>query len=189
MTNEEAIKILKCCIIDKCEDCPLKAENAYACSESSLAPTFVEVPKDVLLQVLELMKEREPRVLTLEEFQASENNSKWLETKDGKHNRWTLGNAGYEKFYDNCMVGYLPIEEYGREWLLDSKTHRQTAKGGEVGMTNAESILTNQRCPKCGSNAVDTHAYKRLGLPWFLCRLCGETWDWNSPPKEGNDED
>lgn len=50
---------------------------------------------------------------------------------------------------------------------------------------NAESILTNQRCPKCGSNAVDIHAYKRVGLPWFLCRLCGTSWDWNSPPKEG----
>lgn len=59
MTNEEAIKILKCCIIDKCEDCPLKAENAYACPESSVAPTFVEVPKDELLQVLELLKERQ----------------------------------------------------------------------------------------------------------------------------------
>ena len=56
MTNEEASKILKCCIIDKCEDCPLKVENAYACTESSFAPTFVEVPKDVLLQVLELLK-------------------------------------------------------------------------------------------------------------------------------------
>lgn len=59
MTNEEAIKILKCCIIDKCKDCPLKVENAYACTESSLAPTFVEVPINVLLQVLELLKEQE----------------------------------------------------------------------------------------------------------------------------------
>ena len=59
MTNEEAIKILKCCIVDKCEDCPLKVENAYACTEHSFAPVFAEVPKDVLLQVLELCQARQ----------------------------------------------------------------------------------------------------------------------------------
>lgn len=71
---------------------------------------------DMVDDVITLLKAQEPRVMTLDEFQVSENNPKWLETKDGKHNRWTLGNAGYEKFYDNCMVGYLPIEEYGKLW-------------------------------------------------------------------------
>ena len=56
MTNEEAIEVLKCCITDDCENCPMKVENAYICAESSFTPTFVEVPKDVLLQVLALPK-------------------------------------------------------------------------------------------------------------------------------------
>lgn len=55
-------------------------------------------------------------------------------------------------------------------------------------LTNAESKSTNQRCPKCGSYAVEAHAYSLSELPWFLCRQCGTTWDWNEPPKEGESE-
>lgn len=51
-------------------------------------------------------------------------------------------------------------------------------------LTNAEAKSTNQRCPKCGSYAVEAHAYSLSELPWFLCRQCGTTWDFNEPPKE-----
>ena len=91
MTNEEAIKILKCCIIDKCEDCPLKVENAYACPESSFAPTFVEVPKDVLLQVLELLRERQPVVDTMP----------MVRCKDCKYSCACYSDGG-EDLYDCC---------------------------------------------------------------------------------------
>jgi hypothetical protein len=103
---EKVIKGLECCIKHdpddkmRCGECPYEGACLNRLKADALA----------------LLKAHEPRVMTLEEFQASENNPKWIETKDGKHNRWTLGNAGYEKFYDNCMIGYLSIKEYGKRW-------------------------------------------------------------------------
>ena len=103
MDREKVIKGLECCneFVTCKANCPYRNDG---CREI--------LSRDAIA----LLKAQEPRVMTLDEFQVSEDNPKWLETKDGKHARWTLGNAGYNKFYDNHMIGYLPVERYGVDW-------------------------------------------------------------------------
>lgn len=93
-----------------------EAINVLRGQESAYWGALTETEHKAFDLAIDALTTQQPRLMALEEFQASENNPKWLETKDRKHNRWTLGNAGYEKFYDNCMMGYLPIEEYGTRW-------------------------------------------------------------------------
>ena len=67
-------------------------------------------------EILALLKAQKPHVMTLEEFQGSDRNPKWIESKDGSFARWTIGRAGYEKFYDETMTGYHHIDDYGKTW-------------------------------------------------------------------------
>lgn len=57
--REKVIDILGACGTDDCDDCPLNGDER--CSG------FVDVPVEVLMDAITLLKEQEPRVLTLEE--------------------------------------------------------------------------------------------------------------------------
>ena len=120
MTNEEAIEVLKCCITDDCENCHMKVENAYICAESSFAPTFVEVPKDVLLQVLELPKEWEARVMTLEEVLSRSWDYCYIEAEVRPHSKMRETLCGTHRLY--CTTSIVlewqirGNKEYGKTW-------------------------------------------------------------------------
>ena len=113
MTNEEAIEVLKCCMTDDCDNCQMKAENVYRCAESSFAPAFVEVPKEMLLQVLEMAQAQQPRVLTLEEVRERKPFHLWAEDTE----------TGAQVF-QVAYVGGLYVDS-AEDWSVDPD-HRNT---------------------------------------------------------------
>ena len=111
---EKVIDILGACGTDDCDNYPLNGDER--CSG------FVDVPVEVLMDAIALLKEQEPRVLTLKELQAVEtpwnrNTPPYLfvEERSATGSRWM--NWGFMR---DCvrLPGTMGVQNYGFKWRV-----------------------------------------------------------------------
>lgn len=113
--REKVIEILGACGTDDCDNCPLNGDEH--CSG------FVDVPVEVLMDALSLLKEQEPRVMTVEEIRSGTAEVVWLEDADKPNvipGIWfRLSNEGGDESVDiHVMDGFIGarLEVYGKLW-------------------------------------------------------------------------